>query len=106
MWRIGGGGDAMKYALKASFPIVLFALLLAALHVHLREHQVPHPQVERVSLAKAVIPVLHLLVGSPTVVVPTAEPLIAIGLIESPTALVVPETEQFSCHLRGPPCLL
>jgi len=93
----------MKYALKVSFSIMLGAVLLAALHSHVSEHQVPHPNAAKVSAVKHVVPPPQLSVASVAVSVTASEHLIAIGLVGRPNALVLPETEQFYCRLRGPP---
>ncbi len=97
-------GDIMKHVLKASFLMVLGAVLLAALHSHLIEHQVPHPRAAKtakVSLAKHIVPQPQLPVAPAVVVV--LEHLIAIGFIAAPGAVALVETERSSCCLRGPP---
>jgi len=93
----------MKHALKASFLIVLGAVLLAALHSHRREHQVPHPHAAKVSAAKHVVPQPQLPVAHATVAVLGAEHPIAIGFIATSGAVALIETEQSSCWVRGPP---
>jgi len=94
----------MKHALQASFSIVLGAVLLAALHSHVREHQVPHPQVAKVSLAKRVVPRPQLSVAPTAVAVPAAEHLIAVGFVATAGAVALPETEhEGSVAARAPP---
>ncbi len=94
----------MKLALKPSVGLVLGGVLLAATHSDAREHQVPHPNAAKVSLAKhVVVPRPQLPLVRTVVALPAAEHLIAIGLVITP-AVVLPEDEQSSCRLRAPPC--
>ena len=93
----------MKHALKALSLAVLGTLLLAAVHSHVREHQVPHPNAAKVSLAKRVVPRPQLPVAPATVAVLAAEHLIAIRFVATPGAVALLETEQSSCRVRGPP---
>jgi hypothetical protein len=97
------GAEAMKQALKFFFLLVLGAVLLAMVHSHAREHSVPHPQVLKVSLAKAVAPQPRLLVRPAIVTRPLAEHLIAIGVVVREASVAFLEAEPGRCHLRGPP---
>jgi hypothetical protein len=90
--------------LKPLFLVLAIAVLVSTTHSHVQEHQVPHPQSENVSLlTKQVVPPPQLSVASVAVSVTTSEHLITIGLVATPTALALIETEQFSPCLRGPP---
>ena len=93
----------MKNALKASFPIILGAVLLAALHSHISDHQVRHPHAAKVSLAKRVVPQPQLPLAPATVAIFAAEHLTAIGFVATSNAVVLFKTEQPTCCLRGPP---
>jgi hypothetical protein len=94
----------MKRAVQVSFSIVLGAVLLAALHSHAREHQVPHPQAAKVSLAKRVVPRPQLSVVIRAVAVPAAEHLIAVGFVATAGAVALFETEhEGSLTARAPP---
>ncbi len=96
-------GGAMKYARKFLSFAVLGAMLLAAIHSHVRQHQVPHPHAVKVSLAKRAVPRPQPALAPAAVAVPTAENLITIGFVTTPGTVVLLETKQSSCHLRGPP---
>jgi len=93
----------MKHVIKALSLAVLSTVLLAAVHSHVREHQVPHPNAAKVSLAKRVVPRPQFPVAPAVIVVPAAENLIVVELVTTLGALTLPETEQSSCRLRGPP---
>ncbi len=93
----------MKHVMKALSLAVLGTVLLAAVHSHVREHHVPHPNAAKVSLAKRVVPRPQLPVAPAAIVVSAAEHLIAVERAAALGAVTLPETEQFSCRLRGPP---
>lgn len=97
----------MKHVLKASFLVVLGAVLLAALHSHLSEHQVPHPHAAKggakVSLAKHAVPQPQLPVAPAALAV--LEHPIAIGFIAMSGIVALVETKRSSCCLRGPPLI-
>ena len=94
----------MKHALKASFLVIVCAVLLANLHSHAREHPVPHPHVVRVSLAKAVVVTQpQMPVGPATVAVLVAAHLIVICFVVTPGTVDLFQTGPSFCRLRGPP---
>ena len=99
----GPRGEAMKRLVKFLLLLLLGTVLLALVHSHAREHRVPHPHVAKVSLAKRVVPRPQLPVVPAVVAAPAAEHPIAIGLVVTPGTVALLETEQSSCHLRGPP---
>ena len=93
----------MKHVRKHSALIVLGAVLLATLHSHVREHQVPHPSVVKVSVAKRVLARPQLPVVPAVAAVSAAKHLIVIGLVPTPGTVALPEIKRTSCRLRGPP---
>ncbi len=93
----------MEQETKRVALIVLGAVLLAVLHSHLREHQVPHPHAVKVSLAKRALARPQLPVAPAAVAVPAAEHPIFTGFVPAPDTVAVPETAPSSCRLRGPP---
>jgi len=93
----------MNHVMKALSLAVLGTVLLTAVHSHVREHQVPHPNAAKVSLAKRVVPRPQLPVAPVAVAIPAAEHLAAIGFVATLGAVTLPEIKQCSCRLRGPP---
>jgi hypothetical protein len=96
-------GDTMKRVLRAFFLMGLGAVLVAAVHGHLREHKVPHPHAAKVFLAKGVVPQQLLPVAPATVAVLAAEQLMEFGFVATSGTVTLLETEPLSCCLRGPP---
>jgi hypothetical protein len=94
----------MEQVTKRVALIVLGAVLLATLHSHIREHQVPHPHAVKMSLAKRALAPPQLPVVHAAVAVPAAEHPIFTGFVPTPGPVAVPETAPSSCRLRGPPC--
>ena len=93
----------MKPALKLILLLLVGIVFLAALHSHANEHQVPHPNAAKVSVAKHVIPQPPLGVVHVAADCPAAEHLIEAGQAVTPAYIVGLETNQSSNRLRGPP---
>ncbi len=98
-------GWAMKHALKLLVLVLAGVVLLAAVHSHIQDHQVPHPNAAKVSLAKRLVPRPPQLSLLPVAVAaPAAAQLIAIAFVVVPDSLTIRETEQSSGRPRSPPC--
>jgi hypothetical protein len=94
----------MKHALKPVVLVFAGVVLLAAAHSHVQDHQVPHPNAAKVSVAKHVAPRPQLSLIPMAVAVPAAEHLIAITLGVTPYSVTIRENEQSSRRPRSPPC--
>ncbi len=95
---------AVKHALRSLALAVCGALLLAAVHSHVREHQVPHPSTTKVSITKCIVPRPQLAVVPHAAIPATAtERLIAIELVATPGAGTLLEITQRYYRVRGPP---